>query len=134
MSINGPQSVRIEKGTIVFKIFLKKYQLHLKYMLIFSLIQGALKFMKVLTQRNIKITFLVVLLTKLYVLMINLLSHIFVFRGENPAYEFIKAILKEYEYCKKIIRKCFNKKLIMSEKEEEQFQLSNTCWICEKTH
>ena len=56
---------------------------------------------------------------------------IVVFRGENAAYEFIKAILKEYEYCKKVMKKHFNKTLIMSE-EEEQFQSSNTCWICEK--
>ena len=28
-----------------------------------------------------------------------------VFRGENAAYEFIKAILKQYEYCKKIMKK-----------------------------
>ena len=53
-------------------------------------------------------------------------------RGENAAYEFIEMILKEYEYCKKVMKKHFNKNLIMSEKEEEQFQLSNTCWICEK--
>ena len=56
---------------------------------------------------------------------------IVVFRGENAAYEFIKAILKEFEYCKKVMKKHFNKNLIMSE-EEEQFQLSNMCWICEK--
>ena len=55
---------------------------------------------------------------------------IVVFRGENAAYEFIKAILKEYQYCKKVMKKHFNKNLIMSE-EEEQFQSSNTCWICE---
>ena len=30
------------------------------------------------------------------------------------------------------MKKHFNKNLIMSEKEEEQFQSSNTCWICEK--
>ena len=28
-----------------------------------------------------------------------------VFRGENAAYEFIKAILQEYEHCKKITKK-----------------------------
>ena len=54
-----------------------------------------------------------------------------VFRGENAAYEFIKAILKEYQNCKKVTKKHFNKNLIMSE-EKEQFQLSNICWICEK--
>ena len=30
------------------------------------------------------------------------------------------------------MKKHFNKNLIMSEKEEEQFRLSNTFWICEK--
>ena len=42
---------------------------------------------------------------------------IVVFRGKNVACEFIKAILKEYEYCKKIIKKHFNKNLIISEEE-----------------
>ena len=51
---------------------------------------------------------------------------IVVFRGENAAYEFIKSILKEYQYCKKIMKKYFNKNLIMSQ-EEEEFQSSNTC-------
>ena len=56
---------------------------------------------------------------------------IFVFRGENSAYEFIKAIFKEYQYCKKIMKKHINKSLIMNE-EKEQSQWSNICWICEK--
>ena len=56
---------------------------------------------------------------------------IVVFREENAAYEFVKAILKKYEYCKKVMKKHFNKNLIMSEKEE-QFQSSNISWICEK--
>ena len=30
------------------------------------------------------------------------------------------------------MKKHFNKNLIMSEEEEEEFQSSNTCWICEK--
>ena len=30
------------------------------------------------------------------------------------------------------MKKHFNKHLITSEKEEEQFQSSNICWICEK--
>ena len=38
----------------------------------------------------------------------------------------------EYEYCKRVIKKHFNKNLINSRKEEEQFHLGNTCWICEK--
>ena len=32
-----------------------------------------------------------------------------VYTGQNAAYEFIKAILKEYKYCKKVINKGFSK-------------------------
>ena len=56
---------------------------------------------------------------------------IVLYRGENTAFKFIEAILKDYEYCKKVMKKHFNKNLIMTE-EAEQFQLSNTCLICEK--
>ena len=55
---------------------------------------------------------------------------IVVSRGENAAYEFVKAILKEYRYFKKVRKKHFNKNLIFSEEEEQL--TSNICWICEK--
>ena len=55
-----------------------------------------------------------------------------VYRGKNAAYEFIKAILKEYKYCKNMMKKYFNKDLIMSEEEEHLFQQSHSCWICKK--
>ena len=42
----------------------------------------------------------------------------FVYRDENAAYEFVKAILKEYKYCKKVMNKHFNKNLIMSKKKQ----------------
>ena len=50
-----------------------------------------------------------------------------VYRGGNAAYEIIKAILKEYKYFKKVMKKHFNKDLIMSEEEEHLFQESNSC-------
>ena len=53
-------------------------------------------------------------------------------RGKNAAYKFIEAILKRYDYCKKIMKKHFNNNLVMSVDEEERFQLSNSCWICDK--
>ena len=54
----------------------KKYQCHLKFMLILSVIYGVLKAIEVLTQKNIKITLLVVLLIKLFLLMIDLQSQL----------------------------------------------------------
>ena len=61
----------------------------------------------------------------------NYSKSIVVFRGKNAAYKFIKAILKEHKYCKKIMEDQFNKNLIMTE-EEYLFQQSNNCWICKK--
>ena len=54
---------------------------------------------------------------------------ILVFREENAAYKFIKAIIIEYGYCKKLMKKHFNKFEVIEE-EEKQFQSSNTSWIC----
>ena len=50
----------------------------------------------------------------------------------NAVYRFIEAILNEYEYCRRMIKKHFNKNLIMSAEDEEKFQLTNSCWICDK--
>ena len=43
-----------------------------------------------------------------------------VYRGEHAAYEFIKAVLK-YKYCKKIMKKHFNKNLVITEEEKHLF-------------
>ena len=54
------------------------------------------------------------------------------YRGKYSINIFLGMILEEYEYCKNGMKKYFNKSLIMSEKEEEIFQLSNKCWIGDK--
>ena len=36
-------------------------------------------------------------------------------------------IVKEYDYCKKIVKEHFNKYLIMSVENEKTFRLSNKC-------
>ena len=54
------------------------------------------------------------------------------YRGKNAVYKFIKAILEEYDYCKKMIKEHFHKNLTMSAEKEQRFQLTNSCWICDK--
>ena len=133
LTINGAQSIRLEKEIIEFKNYFKqipvpfkiyadfecnldsvesyegsyskKYQHHVPYSFAYKLVWVDDKFTK----------------------------PIVVFRGEDAAYEFIKAIVKEYQYCKKVMNKHFNKNLIMTEEEEKQFQSSNTCWICKNS-
>ena len=139
MSINGAQSVKLEKGTTKFKncfkqkpvpfkvyadfewnldrvesyegSYSKKYQDHIPCSFAYKLVRVDDKFSK----------------------------PIVVFSSGNAVFKFIKAILKEYEYCKKVMKKHFNKNLIMVKEEEEeeeeeevQFQSSNICWICKK--
>ena len=102
LSINGLQSVRYEGS------YSKKHQYFL---------------------------FLVVLLTNLFVLMINLVSQLFFTEVKMLLINLLKQLksmntLKEYEYCKRVGKKYFNKNLIIATEEEQQLQSSNTCWIC----
>ena len=70
------------------------------------------------TLKSIKIIFIAVLLIKSCVLMILLV--VVLYRGENVVYKFIKAILKEYNYCKKVMKEKFNKNIIMSVEDEKK--------------
>ena len=84
--------------------------------------------MKVLTPKNIKITFLVVLLTKLFGLMIGLLSQLLFLAVKMQLMNLLKQFLKSISTAKSNEKKL----LIMSEEEEHLLQQSNSCWICEK--
>ena len=49
------------------------------------------------------------------------------YRGKNSVNKFIKAIPKENEYCKKMVKKHFSKNLVMSVEDERNFRSSNRC-------
>ena len=132
LSINGAQSTKVEKGTIEFEIFFKEVPPPFK---IYPDFECNLKSVEIYEgsyskkyQKHSPCTFAY----EVVCIDDTFSKPIVVFRGKNAGFQFIKAILKEYEYCKKTMKKHFNKNLIMSEKEEKQFQLSNLCWICEK--
>ena len=54
------------------------------------------------------------------------------YRRKDTVNKFLEAILKEMNYCKKIIKNNFNKNLVMSAEDEQRFQSSNKCGICDK--
>ena len=67
--------------------------------------------------------------------MINLVSQLFFTEVKMLLINLLKQLksmntLKEYEYCKRVGKKYFNKNLIIATEEEQQLQSSNTCWIC----
>ena len=55
---------------------------------------------------------------------------IVLYGGRNAVNKFIKSIFNEYDYCRKIMKKHFNRNFIMSAEENEKFEMANICWIC----
>ena len=56
------------------------------------------------------------------------------YRGENAVYKFMEKMLKEVEYCKAVVKKRFNKPLVMTENDEMCFKLMDKCHICDKKY
>ena len=130
LSINGQQSINLEKGTTEFKNYFKKLPVSFK---IYADFECNLKNVECYEGTYTKkyhehvpysYAYKVVCIADKYS------KSIVIYRGVNAAYEFIKSILKEHKYGKKIMKDQFNKNLVMTEKEEHL--LSNSCWICKK--
>ena len=132
LSINGKQSAKLEKGIIEFESYSKQIPVPFKVYADFECkLRGVESYEGSYTkeyQNHMSFSFAY----KVVCIGDRFTKPIAVYRGKNAAYEFIKAILKEYKYCKKVMNKHFNKHLIMSEEEEHLFQQSNNCWIYKK--
>ena len=53
-----------------------------------------------------------------------------IFTGSNCINEFLKWIFEQGKQTNERINKHFNKKLKMTTEDEENYQNSNDCWIC----
>ena len=53
-----------------------------------------------------------------------------IYRRENAVYKFMEKMLEEVEYCKAVIKKHFNKPLVMTEVDEQCFKNMDGCHIC----
>ena len=118
LSINGAQSVRLEKGTIKFKNYFKQIPVPFKTYADFECNLDSVESYEGSYSKKYQDHVSCSFAYKLVCVTGRFTKPIVVFRGENAAYEFVNAILKEYHYCKKVMKKHFNKKLIMSEEEE----------------
>ena len=114
LSINGAQSVRFEKGTVEFKNYFKQIAVPFNFYADFECILKSIEsyegFCSKEYQDHVPCSFAY----KLVCVDDRFSKPIVIYRGENAAYKFIEAILKEYEYCKKVMKKHFNKNLIMT--------------------
>ena len=133
--INGKHSIKLKSGSISFKNYLKQLPVPFKIYADFELLLNGVKsndkkngLYTKKDQDHIPGSFAY----KIVHIDNKFRKRVVLFRRKNAVYRFIKAILEEYDYCKKLIKRHFNKNLIMSAEEEERFQLSNSCWICDK--
>ena len=55
---------------------------------------------------------------------------IVLYKGKDAVFKFISMILKEYGYCRKVMKRHFNKNLVMTTEQNEEFERSNICSIC----
>ena len=130
LSINGKQSVNLEKGIIEFENYFKNLSVSFK---IYADFECNLRDVEIYQGSYTKKYHVPCSHAYKVVCIDDKFSQSFViFKGKNAAYEFIKAIFQEHKYCKKIMKKHFSKNLVMTEEEEHLYQQSNNCWIYKK--
>ena len=54
--------------------------------------------------------------------------------GEDAVYNFINGMIKESRHCSVMMKKHFNKKLVMTKEGNEIFENSTKCWICDNCY
>ena len=54
--------------------------------------------------------------------------------GEDAVYNFIGCMIEESKYCSDVVQKHLNKELVMTKKDNEDFENSTKCWICDSDY
>ena len=134
LSINGGQRIKLEKGFIEFNNFNKTIPCPFK---IYADFECLLKNVDIginidcfsyTTKYHIPCSFGY----KLVCIDDKFSKDVVLYRGKNVVVKFIQSIFNEYSCYKNIMKKRFNKNLIMSLKEEEQFKNAEICCIFNK--
>ena len=101
MSLNVVQPVRLEKETIEFKDLFKQIQVPFKIYSDFEYTLNSVESYEGYCTKNIRITFLVVLLTNLFVLMMDLVKQLFFTEVKILLINLLKQFLKSMDTVKK---------------------------------
>ena len=130
LSINGTQAVIYETGKIKFKNFDKQIPIPFK---IYADTECLLKRIDIkegkytkLYQEHIPNS----ICAKLVCIDNRFTLPTIIFEGKNCINKFIKWIFEQQKYCNQIITNHFNKNLKMIIEDENNYQNSNDCWIC----
>ena len=117
LSINRAQSVRLKKEATGFKKYFKQIPVRFYVYTNFGCNLESVESYEGSYSKKYQDHITCSFAYKLVCVDDKFSNSIVLFRGENAAYKFIKAIFKEYECRKKVMKKHFNKNLIMSEEE-----------------
>ena len=101
MSINSKLSVKLEEGTIEFENYSKQIPVPFKVYANFECNLRGVESYEGSYTKNIKITFLVVLLIKLFVLMIGLLSQLLFIEVKMQLMNLLKQFLRSISTAEK---------------------------------
>ena len=120
--INGKQSVKSKSGSISFKDYFKQipvpFKIYVDFEYLLKRVRSNPKNSGSYTEKyqdRIPCSF-----SYKVVCVDNKFSKKAVlYRGKNAAYKFIEAILEEYDYCKKMMKKHFNKILLCLQKKKD---------------
>ena len=133
--INGGQNVKLEKGFIEFNNFNKMIPAPFKIYADFECLLKEvdvginndcfIKISRYQDQDHVPCSFAYKLAC-----VNDKYKDIVLYRGKNAVFKFIQSIFNEDSYCRSVMKKHFNKNLVMSVDEEEEFERSNICWIC----
>ena len=115
LNINGAQYLRLEKETIDFQKCFKKIPVLFKIYADFECNLKSAESYKGFYSKKYQDHVTCSFAYKLVYVDDKFTKPIIVSRGENTAFKFIEAMLKKFEYCKKVMKKNFKKNLIMSE-------------------
>ena len=101
LSISGQQSINLEKGTIEFKNYFKQLPVPFKIYADFECNLKNVECYEGTYTKNIMCMFLVVMLTKLFVLMIDLVSQLLFIEVKILLVNLLKQYLKNVSIVKK---------------------------------
>ena len=130
MVINGKQSVKLESGFIIFKNYSKRipvpFKIYADSEFILKKVDGDIECSSNSShtrkdQNHVPCSFAY----KVVCVDNRFSKKVILYRGKDAVNKFIKSVLKEYNYCRNVMKKYFCKSLIMSVEEEKRFEQSN---------
>ena len=137
LMINGQQNVKLEKRFIEFKNFNRQipvpFKIYADFECLLKSVDCGVDNECFSYTRNYQDHIPCSFAYKVVCIDNKFNKDIVLYRGKNAVFKFINCIFKEYGYCRSVMKKHFNKNLVMSAEENEEFERSNICWICGKS-